>query len=146
VETSLIATLGLLLAAVIGGTIYKYLQGKGRRVSSAEVIDLRKLRATSNGLPVTEYGKKATLVQFSTEYCGQCPGVKRTLSQLAYRTGGLAFAEVDITERLDLAAHFSISQTPTVFLLDDTGHVIYRVGGIPKMNQLTDELQKLGVK
>ena len=142
----MIATLGLLLAAVIGGTIYKYLQGKGRRVSSAEVIDLRKLRATSNGLPVTEYGKKATLVQFSTEYCGQCPGVKRTLSQLAYRTGGLAFAEVDITERLDLAAHFSISQTPTVFLLDDTGHVIYRVGGIPKMNQLTDELQKLGVK
>jgi thiol-disulfide isomerase/thioredoxin len=146
VETSLIATLGLLLAAVIGGTIYKYFQGKGRRVSSAEVIDLRKLRATSNGLPVTEYGKKATLVQFSTEYCGQCPGVKRTLSQLAYRTGGLAFAEVDITDRLDLAAHFSISQTPTVFLLDDTGHVIYRVGGIPKMNQLTDELQKLGVK
>ena len=142
----MIATLGLLLAAVIGGTIYKYLQGKGRRVSSAEVIDLRKLRATSNGLPVTEYGKKATLVQFSTEYCGQCPGVKRTLSQLAYRTGGLAFAEVDITERLDLAAHFSVSQTPTVFLLDDTGHVIYRVGGIPKMNQLTDELQKLAVK
>ena len=142
----MIATLGLLLAAVIGGTIYKYFQGKGRRVSSAEVIDLRKLRATSNGLPVTEYGKRATLVQFSTEYCGQCPGVKRTLSQLAYRTGGLAFAEVDITERLDLAAHFSISQTPTVFLLDDTGHVIYRVGGIPKMNQLTDELQKLGVK
>jgi thiol-disulfide isomerase/thioredoxin len=146
VETSLIATLGLLLSAVIGGISYKYFQGKGRRVSSAEVIDLRKLRATSNGLPVTEYGKKATLVQFSTEYCGQCPGVKRTLSQLAYRTGGLAFAEVDITERLDLAAHFSVSQTPTVFLLDDTGHVIYRVGGIPKMNQLTDELQKLGVK
>ena len=142
----MIATLGLLLAAVIGGTIYKYLQGKGRRVSSAEVIDLRKLRATSNGLPITEYGKKATLVQFSTEYCGQCPGVKRTLSQLAYRSGGLAFAEVDITERLDLAAHFSISQTPTVFLLDDSGRVIYRVGGIPKMNLLTEQLQKLGVK
>jgi thiol-disulfide isomerase/thioredoxin len=146
VETSLIATLGLLLAAVIGGTLYRHLQGKGRRVSSAEVIDLRKLRATSNGLPITEYGKKATLVQFSTEYCGQCPGVKRTLSQLAYRSGGLTFAEVDITERLDLAAHFSISQTPTVFLLDDSGHVIYRVGGIPKMNLLTEQLQKLGVK
>jgi thiol-disulfide isomerase/thioredoxin len=146
VETTLIATLGLLLAAVIGGILYKYLQGKGRRVSSAEVISLQKLKATSNGLPITEYGKKGTLVQFSTEYCGQCPGVRRTLSQLAYRTGGLEFAEVDITERLDLAAHFSISQTPTVFLLDDSGRVIYRVGGIPKMNQLNDELQKLGVK
>jgi len=146
VETSLIATLGLLLAAVIGGISYKYFQGKGRRVSSSEVVNLAKLKATSNALPVTEYGKKATLVQFSTQYCGQCPGVKRTLSQLAYRTGGLAFAEVDITERLDVAAHFSISQTPTVFLLDHSGRVVYRVGGIPKMNQLTDELQKLSVK
>lgn len=142
----MIATLGLLLVAVIGGTLYRYFQGKGRRVSSAEVIDLRKLRAISNGLPITEHGKKATLVQFSTDYCGQCPGVRRTLSQLAYRSGGLVFAEVDITERLDLAAHFSISQTPTVFLLDHSGHVIYRVGGIPKMNLLTEQLQKLGVK
>jgi thioredoxin-like negative regulator of GroEL len=146
VETSLIATLGLLLIAIIGGILYKYLQGKGRRVLSAEVIDLAKLRASSNEVPITEYGKKATLIQFSTQYCGQCPGVRRTLSQLAYRTGGLAFAEVDITERLDVAAHFSISQTPTVFLLNDSGHVIYRVGGIPKMNLLTEQLQKLGVK
>lgn len=142
----MIATLGLLFAAVIGGTAFKSLQGKGRRVSSSEVLNLAKLRATSNGLPVTEHGKKATLVQFSTEYCGQCPGVKRTLSQIAYRTGGLEFAEVDITERLDLAAHFSISQTPTVFLLNHSGRVVYRVGGIPKMTQLTDELSKLGVK
>lgn len=142
----MIATLGLLLAALIGGNLYKHFQGKGRRVSSTRLIDLQKLKATSNGLPVTEYGKKATLVQFSTEYCGQCPGVKRTLSQMAYRTGGLEFAEVDITERLDLAAHFSISQTPTVFLLNQSGRVVYRVGGIPRITQLTDELSKLGVK
>lgn len=126
--------------------MFKTLQGKGRRVSSTEVISLGKLRATSNGLPVSEYGKKATLVQFSTLYCGQCPAVKRTLSQLAYRSGGLDFAEVDITDRLDVAAHFNISQTPTVFLLDHSGRVIFRVGGVPKMQQLTDELQKLGVK
>lgn len=126
--------------------MFKTLQGKGRRVSSTEVISLGKLRATSNGLPVSEYGKKATLVQFSTRYCGQCPAVKRTLSQLAYRSGGLDFAEVDITDRLDVAAHFNISQTPTVFLLDHSGRVIFRVGGVPKMQQLTDELQKLGVK
>ena len=145
-ETTLIATLGLLTAAVVGGISFKMLQGRGRKVSSKEVIDLGKLKAKNNGLPTTEYGKKATLVQFSTDYCGQCPGVKRTLSQLEYRLGGLRFAEVDITERLDLAAHFNISQTPTVFLLDEKGKLIYRMGGVPKMNQLMEELQKLGVK
>lgn len=145
-ETSLIATLGLLALGVIGGLVFKVLQGKGRRVNTRELIDLRKLRATNNGLPINEYGKKATLVQFSTEYCGQCPGVRRTLSQLEYRLGGMSFAEVDITERLDLAAHFNISQTPTVFLLDERGRLIYRIGGVPKMNQLMQELEKLGVK
>jgi thiol-disulfide isomerase/thioredoxin len=146
VETSLIATLGLLALGVLVGVVFKVLQGKGRRVSSREIIDLGKLKAKNNALPITDYGKKATLVQFSTEYCGQCPGVRRTLSQLEYRLGGLRFAEVDITERLDVAAHFNISQTPTVFLLDDKGHLIYRMGGVPKMNQLMEELEKLGVK
>ena len=145
-ETSLIATLGLLALGVIGGVVFKWLQGKGRRVSSKEIVDLGKLKAQNNELPITEYGKKATLVQFSTQYCGQCPGVKRTLSQLEYRLGGLRFAEVDITERLDVAAHFNISQTPTVFLLDEKGHLLYRMGGVPKMNQLMEELGKLGVK
>ena len=145
-ETSLIATLGLLAFGLVGGVVFKLLQGKGRRVSSKEIVDLAKLRAKSNELPITEYCKRATLVQFSTEYCGQCPGVRRTLSQLEYRFGGLRFAEVDITERLDVAAHFNISQTPTVFLLDEKGHLIYRMGGVPKMNQLLEELGKLGVK
>ena len=145
-DISLIATLGLLALATIGGTLYKILHGRGHKVSSKEVIDLGKLRATNNGIAVTEYGKKATLIQFTTEYCGLCPGVRRTLSQLEYRLGGLRFAEVDITERLDVAAHFNINQTPTVFLLDHKGNLIYRVGGVPKLPQLMEELEKLGVK
>ena len=145
-ETSLVAPLLLLALAITLGVAFKLLQGKGRRVSSAEIIELEKLKATSNGLPAAEYGKKATLVQFSTEYCGQCPGVKRTLAQLEYRMGGLRFVEVDITERLDVAAHFNINQTPTIFLLNQKGQLIYRIGGIPKMDQLNNELEKLGVK
>lgn len=145
-DISLTATLALLLIATLAGVAYKLLYGRGHKVKSQELIDLRKLRATNSGLPATDLGKKATLVQFTTEYCGQCPGVRRTLSQLAYRTGGLEFCEVDITERLDVAAHFNISQTPTVFLLDPAGKLVFRVGGVPKMIQLQQELEKLGVK
>jgi len=145
-DTSLIATLGLLALGTIGGIAFKFFQGRGHKVTRSEVIDLKKLKATSNNLPVLEHGKKATLVQFSTEYCGQCPGVRRALTQLEYRLGGLQFAEVDITDRLDVAAHFNISQTPTVFVLDESGALVYRVGGVPKMDQLMQELEKLGVK
>jgi thiol-disulfide isomerase/thioredoxin len=146
VDFSLIAALGLVVVASVAGLVYKLLHGRGRKVSSQEKINLDKLRATSNGLPMTQFGHKATLVQFTTEYCGQCPGVKRTLSQLAYRLGGLEFCEVDITDRLDVAAHFNINQTPTVFVLDAKGQLVFRVGGVPKMQQLTYELEKLGVK
>ena len=142
----MIATLGLVAVATAGGFVYKLLHGRGHKVSSKEIVDLGKLQATNNGIAITEYGKKATLVQFTTEYCGQCPGVRRTLLQLEYRLGGLRFAEVDITERLDVAAHFNISQTPTVFLLDEHGNLVYRVGGVPKLPQLMEELEKLGVK
>lgn len=145
-DISLIAPLSLVALATLAGIVYKLLHGRGHKVTSKEQVDLGKLRATNNGIQVTEYGKKATLVQFTTEYCGQCPGVRRTLSQLEYRLGGLRFAEVDITERLDVAAHFNISQTPTVFLLDEKGNLIYRVGGVPKLPQLMEELEKLGVK
>lgn len=145
-DISLGATIALVLIAIAAGLAYKFLHGKGRKVISHEIVDLSKLRATSSGMPMEELGKKATLVQFTTEYCGQCPGVRRTLSQLAYRLGGLAFCEVDITERLDVAAHFNISQTPTVFLLNPKGELVFRVGGVPKMPQLNQELEKLGVK
>ena len=145
-DISLIAPIALVALATVAGLAFKVLNGRGHRVRSKDVIDLKKLGATSNSLPMTELGKKATLVQFPTEYCGQCPGVRRTLSQLAYRTGGLEFCEVDITDRLDVAARFSINQTPTVFLLDPRGKLVFRVGGVPKMNQLSDELEKLGVK
>ena len=102
--------------------------------------------ATKNGVPTNVLGKKATLLQFSTEYCGQCPGVRRQLAQLEYRLGGLSHLEVDITERIEIAAKFNISQTPTIFVLNPSGEIVYRVGGVPKLPLLMQELEKLGVK
>jgi thiol-disulfide isomerase/thioredoxin len=133
----------LVALALIAGVVYKTLSGRGREVSSSEVIDLKKLRAEKNGLAVTEFGKRATMLMFSTDYCGQCPGVRRHLAQLEYRHGQVAFIEVDISDRLDLAAHFSINQTPTVFILDPEGHIKFRVSGVPKPGVIQQELDRL---
>lgn len=136
----------LLLGALVAGISYRFLHGRGHKVARKQAIDLKRLGATKNGVAASSLGKKATLVQFSTEYCGQCPGVRRQLAQLEYRLGGLSHVEVDITERIDIAAHFNISQTPTIFVLDSKGEIVYRVGGVPKMPLLMTELEKLGVK
>lgn len=142
---SLLAVLYLLLIATALGLGYRFLRGRGHRVRNQKRIDLKRLAPTKNGIPTFELGKKATLLQFSTTYCGQCPGVRRQLAQMEYRLGGLSHLEVDITERLDIAAHFGINQTPTVFLLNSDGELVYRVGGVPNIQKLNQELEKLGV-
>lgn len=139
-------TPGLVLLALALGLAYRFLGGRGHRVRKSEAIDLKKLGATRDGLPVKVFGKKATLLQFSAEYCAICPGVSRAFGKLEYRYGNLKHIEVDITNRLDLAAHFNINQTPTTFLLNEKGEIVFRVSGAPKLDLLTKELEKLGVK
>ena len=145
-DSTLLITLALLGAGIIAGLVYRFFHGRGHKVVGNECISLEKLAVSKNGDPVTSFGKTATLVQFSTQYCGQCPGVRRALAKLEYRHGDVLFIEADITERLNLAAHFNITQTPTVLVLDHAGVIKYRVGGIPKPNTIEAELIKLGVK
>lgn len=143
-DATLIWAGSLFAIAIAIGTAFRFFSGRGHRVKTSECIDLSRLKVSKNGVLVTEFGKKATLMQFSTEYCGQCPGVRRSLSQLEYRHGSLLYIDVDITDRLDLAAHFSISQTPTVFILDGLGEIKFRIGGVPKSAIIRAELEKLG--
>ena len=136
----------LLLVSTIAGVAYRKLRGRGRELHRHEKVDLDRLPTEKNGVPTKQQGKSATIIQFSTQYCGQCPGVRRQLSQLEYRLGGISFLEVDITERIDIAAHFGISQTPTIFVLNQSSELVYRIGGVPNLQILNDELEKLGVK
>ncbi len=143
---SLTLVLLLLASGTTAGIAYRLLRGRGRELIRPEKIDLNRLPTEKNGVPTKQLGRQATLIQFSTEYCGQCPGVRRQLSQLEYRMGGISFLEVDITERMDIAAHFGISQTPTVLVLNANSELVYRVGGVPNMKLLNEELTKLGAK
>ena len=143
---SLTLVLIVLLASTLAGVAYRLLRGRGHEVKRKERIDLSRLPTEKNGIATSLLGKHATLIQFSTQYCGQCPGVRRQLSQLEYRLGGISFLEVDITDRIDIAAHFGISQTPTVFVLNQKSELVYRIGGVPNLKILNEELAKLGAK
>lgn len=143
---NLLAVLALVGSAMLIGLAYRFLHGRGHRVKSKKKIDLQRLGPQRNNQLSTAVGAKATLLQFSTSYCGQCPGVRRQLIALDESLTGLHHLEVDITDRLDVAAHFGINQTPTVFVLNHKGELVYRVGGTPNLAKLRVELEKLGVK
>lgn len=138
--------LGLLGLTLIAGIFYKVSTGSGRSIQRSQIIDLARLGAHQNGQPVTDPGKSATLLLFSTEYCGRCPAVRRSLAEIESRTEGVLNADVDLTDRIDVAAKFNISQTPTVFILNPKGEVTFRVSGVPKPGLIQQELTKLGIK
>ena len=145
-DPTIALSIALIVVATLTGILFRFFRGRGHSVSGAQCIKLEKLKILKDGEEITKFGKEATVVLFSTEYCGQCPAVRRSLAKLEYRKGGLLFIEVDITNRINLAAHFNISQTPTMFILNPAGEIRFRIGGTPKPTTIETELEKLGVK
>ena len=139
-----IMLIGILVAfGLAAGFWWKARTGRAKLVRSGELVDLSKLKVTKGGKPVQSFGKLATLLQFSTEVCSICVATARLYGDLEKSTPGLKHIEVDITDRMELAAHFSIMQTPTTLILDKHGMVKARIGGAPRQNVIAEELAKL---
>jgi thiol-disulfide isomerase/thioredoxin len=144
-ESKVAIILALLAVAIAAGSYWKVQTGRARAVKSGSLVDLNRLQATKNGKPVQKFGAKATLLQFSTEVCSICAQTSKYFGQLEKKHSGLLHIEVDVTHRMDLAAHFNVLQTPTTLLLDQDGKVRARIGGAPKPQTLLAELEKLNV-
>lgn len=145
-ETKLALVAVLLGVSTALGLYWRASVGRARRIKSGEQVDLEKLGAVKAGAAVVKFGKKATLLQFSSEVCSQCAQTARFFGQLEKQREGLLHIEVDVTHRMDLAAHFHVLQTPTTLVLDPSGKVRARIGGTPRPNVVNDELAKLEIK
>lgn len=139
-------TLGLIGLATLIGVAFKVFQGRGHAVMGNERVDLVRLRGLHQGKSASSFGSKASAILFSTQYCSICPSVSRQLSGIESKDSSLQLIEVDITDRLDLAAHFSVTQTPTVLITDAAGRIRFRISGAPKPGVIARELATLGVK
>lgn len=137
---------GLVVLALAAGLWWKARTGKAKLVRSGELVDLGKLNTQKAGKAVNKFGDKATLIQFSTEICSVCVQTARLYQQIEKNTPGVKHVEVDITDRLSLAAHFNIMQTPTTLIVDKTGKVRSRIGGAPTEKIIMQELEKLESK
>jgi thiol-disulfide isomerase/thioredoxin len=77
-------------------------------------------------------GERATMVQFSTEFCATCRPTRQLLGQVAGMVEGVAHVEVDAAGRLDLVRRLRINSTPTVLVLGPDGSVRGRAVGQPR--------------
>jgi thiol-disulfide isomerase/thioredoxin len=110
-------------------------QGRVRRVVAAGALTRADL-----GVPP---GARGTVVVFSTPLCAKCPGTKAMLSRLLEDFEGVAQAEIDAAERLDIARRFDIMRTPTVLVLNANGVAVARMDGAPTPVQAREAIDAL---
>lgn len=131
----------LVLAALLAltaalGLVLRWRQNRPRAVDPHEVVEPARLGAE-------RLGESATLLQFSTEMCTRCPGVHRTLREIADDRDGVLHLDVDLTHRVDIAKHFHVMQTPTTLILDRDGVIRSRFGGTPGRQVVEMELDRV---
>ena len=123
---------GTLVLATAAGLVMKARDGRVRATAPSGLpADIRALVAPAG----------VTLVQLSTTFCAPCRHARVLLSDLAARTDGLHHAELDLTDRPDLAKQLSVRRTPTTLAVDGRGAEILRVGGVPKRHELLAALE-----
>jgi thiol-disulfide isomerase/thioredoxin len=117
--------------------------GLGMRLRNGRFRERRSVRAASGpdaaaGSVLSEadlgasLGERATLVQFSTEFCAYCGPTRELLAEVARSRAGVALVEIDASRRMDLARRLNVFSTPTVFVLAPDGSIARRACGLPR--------------
>jgi len=133
--TAVIVVLVLLAATTIIGITWRRRTGRVREVSAETV--------SAGDIGADTLGERATLLQFSTEFCSPCRATHAMLLPIAAERTGVAHIDVDLSLRPRLATRFGIAQTPTVLLLDAAGTIRARIGGAPRRDELVARLDDL---
>jgi thiol-disulfide isomerase/thioredoxin len=143
----LIVLMVVLAAATAAGFGLRSRQGRFQERKSKSVSPSLTARADSSPPPSADavltaaelgapLGKRATLVQFSTEFCTYCGPTRELLAEVARERAGVAFVEIDAAERMDLTRRLRVLSTPTVLVLDSGGVIERRSSGQPRKPDL----------
>ena len=109
----------------------------------AGVIKRKKRLRLSPAELGSDYGDRATIVQFSTTFCSSCRAAKALISNVVKDQSDISYLEVDAESNLDLVRRVEIRSTPTTFFLDKQGFEIARATGAPKRDQLIKVISSL---
>ena len=90
-----------------------------------------------------KYGKRATVVIFSTTFCSECRSAKALISDVTSTLSDISYIEIDAESNLELVRRVDIRSTPTTIFLDKAGFEIARATGAPKRDQLIKVITSL---
>jgi len=117
----------LLLSATVIGLYYRKNTGLIKRKKR-----LKLLPSEFGGA----YGKRATILQFSTTFCSSCRAAKALIKEVVKDEADISYYEVDAESNLELVRKVDVRSTPTTLFLDSSGFEIARATGKPKRDQL----------
>ena len=89
------------------------------------------------------YGKRVTILQFSTTFCSQCRAAKSLISDVVKDEKDISYLEIDAESNLALVRKVDVRSTPTTIFLDRGGFEIARATGAPKRDQLQKVIASL---
>lgn len=140
----------LIVALVIAGAVGAAMKVRAGKIQSFDLTDHSDSPETSTPVNVltegdlgTPLGERATLVQFSTEFCAFCPQTRELLTELSQENVGVEFVEVDAAENMELTRRFKVFSTPTVMVLRPDGNVAARSSGKQQKAALSASLRSV---
>jgi len=132
-ESLLLLGLILLLSTVFG-LLYRRRNG---------VITKKRRLHISEAEFAGRYGKRVTILQFSTTFCSQCRAAKALISDVVKNESDISYLEIDAESNLVLVRKVDVRSTPTTIFLDKGGYEIARATGAPKRDQLLKVIASL---
>ncbi len=131
--SGLIVLAVVLAAACVAGFGMRRRGGRFRDASRRVAAPGAVLTAADLGAPL---GRRATLVQFSTEFCAYCGPARELLAEVAGSRDGVVLIEIDAAGRLDLARRLNVLSTPTILVLAPDGSITRRTSGLPRKSDV----------
>ena len=83
-----------------------------------------------------ELGSRATLVQFSSAFCGPCRATRLLIDDVTADIADVVHVEIDAEANLELVRQLDIRSTPTTLFINSAGHEVGRAVGAPKRDQV----------
>lgn len=142
----IILIVALVIAAAVGA-LMKIRAGKIQSFDRTDRADSAEAPASANILTAADLGaplgERATLVQFSTEFCAFCPQTRELLGALSQENPGVPFVEIDAAENMELTRRFKVFSTPTVLILRPDGQAAARSSGKQQRAALSESLRSV---